>query len=98
MGFSDIDTSYALSNFTAFLLLMTATLMFGSALAEINGEMSLKTFAYYHYLLSAFLIAWQLDMFGGGGTDLGKAMFCLPHVFTLWGTLSLVGDDKAKTN
>jgi hypothetical protein len=60
MGMVDIDSTYILTNCTSIEFLKTAALMFAVALTEINGEMSSKTFALYHYFLSAVVLAWQL--------------------------------------
>ena len=74
---------------------MTAALMLGSALSEINLEMSMKTFAQYHWLLSAVIVLWQV---GDTATPLGKAMFALPHLFTVWSTSLYLGGDSKKSD
>ena len=63
--------------------------MSGVALAEIRQEMSLKTFWQYHIPLSAILLNWQLN--APEATMLGKAMFVMPHLFTLWSTALVMG-------
>jgi len=96
IGFSELDTTYESTPYMQFSHCMTAALMTAVALAEIRGEMSLTTFAQYHWVLSVGLLPWQL---GDTSTSLGVAMFLLPHVFTLWGTLlhlSGESDNKAK--
>mgnify|MGYP006174485903 CR=1 FL=1 len=92
IGFPELDTSYATTPWVKCMMLMTAALMVGSALAEIRGEMSLKTFMQYHWFLSAILLVWQ---FGTTATSMGKMMFVVPHLFTVWSTfLSLGGKNK----
>lgn len=44
-------------------------------------------------MLSAVIIMWYL---GDTATLVGKAMFALPHVFTLWSTKLLLDGDKKK--
>ena len=88
IGFPSIDTSYKSTGFVKSMMLMTAALMTGTALSEVRGEMSLKTFVHYHWVLSPCLLFWQL---GDTATSMGKMMFMLPHLFTAWSTSLLLG-------
>ena len=74
---------------------MIAALLTAAALAEIRGEMSMSTFMQYHWVLSGGLLVWQL---GDSATDMGKMMFALPHLFTLWSTAAVMGGSGAKQN
>jgi hypothetical protein len=88
IGFPELDTTYESTGFTRMTLLMVAALLVGVALAEINKEVSMKNFMYYHWALSAALITWQT---GGTATSIGKMMFAMPHGFTLWSTVMNFG-------
>ena len=76
IGFPELDTTYESTGFTRMTLLMVAALLVGVALAEINKEVSMKNFMYYHWALSAALITWQT---GGTATSIGKMMFAMPQ-------------------
>ena len=88
IGFPELDTTYSSTGFVKSIMFMMAGLMSGAALSEIRGEMSLKTFVQYHWLLSPGLLMWQMS---DSATTLGKAMFVMPHMFTAWSTALLMG-------
>ena len=88
MGFAEMDTSYESTGFVKAMMHMMAATLVASALAEVNLEMSLKTFTIYHWVLTPGILLWQL---GPTATPFGKIMFALPHVFTLWTTIALLG-------
>lgn len=84
IGFPELDTSYESTAFVRITLLMVSAFLVGLALSEINKEISMATFVYYHWALSAALLTWQM---GDTATGMGKMMFAMPHGFTLWSTM-----------
>ena len=97
IGFPALDPTYVSTSWMRNILLSMSAMLFAIAMTEIRGEMSMATFVQYHWFLSAALLKWQL---GDTATDMGKIMFVLPHLFTLWSTVLYLSGagGKSKTN
>ena len=91
VGLAACDSTYEFTPAMGLILGMAGVMSGTVAYMEFTGKMDLKTFTYYHYPLSLLIAKWQMSDFS---SMIGKMWFAAPHMFTLWGSMSLFGKDK----